>query len=143
MYVYKKQIKDPELIKEAEKIKEIIQFMSETITNFEDFYKKTDNSEFNPLVSIEQALKIIDSTLKLEQIILNKNIDSKTKIYGNANSLAHVVLSIIQNVTDVIKVRDIQSPCIDISLRDEEDYILLSIQDNAGGIKATPIERYI
>ncbi len=139
MYI-KKQIKDPELIKEAEKNQEIIQFMSETITNFEDFYKKTDNSEFNPLVSIEQALKIIDSTLKLEQIILNKNIDSKTKIYGNANSLAHVVLSIIQNVTDVIKVRDIQSPCIDISLRDEEDYILLSIQDNAGGIKATPIE---
>ena len=139
MYI-KKMMKDPELIKEAEKNQEIIQFMSETITNFEDFYKKTDSSEFNPIVSINQALKIVDSTINLNQIKLYFKVDSKIKIYGNANSLAHVVLSIVQNINDVIKLRKPQNPYINISLQDKKEHIILSIIDNAGGIKVDPIE---
>jgi len=139
MYI-KKKMKDPELIKEAEKNQDIIQFMSETITNFEDFYKKTDSSEFNPIVSINQALKIVDSTLNLNQIELIQDIDSKIKIYGNANSLAHIVLSIIQNINDVIKLRNPKNPSIHITLKDEKENIVLCIQDNAGGIKVEPIE---
>ena len=139
MYI-KKKIKDPELIKEAEKNQEIIQFMSETITNFEDFYKKTDNSEFNPIVSINQALKIVDSTLNLNQIELIQDIDSKIKIYGNANSLAHIVLSIIQNINDVVKIRKPKNPSINILLQDKKEHIVLTITDNAGGIKVEPID---
>ena len=139
MYI-KKKMKDPELVKEAEKNQDIIQFMSETITNFEDFYKKTDNCEFNPITSITQALKIIDSTLNLNQIKLKQNINSKTKIYGNSNSLAHVVLSIIQNINDVIKIRKPMQPSIYISLKDTKENIILTIRDNAGGIKVNPIE---
>ncbi len=139
MYI-KKKMKDPELIKEAEKNQDIIQFMSETITNFEDFYKKTDSSEFNPIVSINQALKIVDSTLNLNQIKLNREIDSKIKIYGNANSLAHVVLSILQNINDVVKLRKSKQPYVNIFLQDKKEHIILSITDNAGGIKVDPIE---
>jgi len=139
MYI-KKKIKDPELIEEAEKNQDIIQFMSETITNFEDFYKKTDSSEFNPTVSINQALKIVDSTLSLNQITLNQEIESQIKIYGNANSLAHVVLSIVQNINDVVKLRKPKNPSIDISLQDGKENIVLRIKDNAGGIKVEPID---
>ncbi len=139
MYI-KKMMKDPELIKEAEKNQEIIQFMSETITNFEDFYKKTESSEFNPATSINQALKIIDSTLNLNQIKVTQEIGSKIKIYGNANSLAHVVLSIVQNINDVVKIRKPKNPHIAISLQSKKEYIMLHIRDNAGGIKVEPIE---
>lgn len=139
MYI-KKKLKDPELIKEAEKNQNIIQFMSETITNFEDFYKKTDSSYFNPIVSIEQALKIVDSSLNLNQIKLIKEIDSKTIIYGNSNSLAHVILSIIQNTIDVVKHLNTDNLFIKITLKDSKEYIILSIRDNAGGIKVNPIE---
>lgn len=139
MYI-KKKMKDPELIKEAEKNQDIIHFMSETITNFQDFYKKTDNTNFNPTVSIEQALKIVDSSLNLSQVKVHKKIDSKLIIFGNSNSLAHVVLSIIQNIIDVIKIRDIQNPIINISLKDTPKDIVLTIEDNAGGIKVEPIE---
>ncbi len=116
-------MKDKKLIKETEKNQEIIQFMSETITNFEDFYKKTDSSEFNPIISINQTLKILDSTLTLNQIKLNKKIDSKIKIFGNANSLAHVVLSIIQNINDVMQIRKPKSPTVNISLKDKKSIL--------------------
>jgi len=136
----KRKLKDPELIKEAEKNQDIIQFMSETITNFQDFYKQSDDSLFNPILSIKQALRIVDSILSLNQIKLQMQIESKVIIHGNSNSLAHVVLSIIQNMIDIIKIRKVNMPKITIILKDFEDHISLSIEDNAGGIKENPID---
>ncbi len=138
MYI-KKKTKDEDILNESIANEEIIQFMSETITNFQNFYKKTDNTVFNPIVSIEQALKIVDSILRLHQVELKKEIDSKIKIYGNSNSLAHIVLSIIQNSIDIIKLGKIENSLIVISLKDTKNYIVLSIRDNAGGIKVDPI----
>ncbi|WP_375723574.1 ATP-binding protein [Arcobacter sp. KX21116] len=139
MYIRKKT-NDKEIMREAIDNEEIIQFMSKTITNFQDFYKKTDNTIFNPIISIEQALKIVDSILKLNQVELKKEIDSKIKIFGNSNSLAHIVLSIIQNSIDIVKLNKIKVPSITISLKDTKQHIILCIRDNAGGIKIDPIE---
>ena len=134
MYIEKKK-KNKELAKDVSKNEDIIQFMSETITNFENFYKKTDNSTFNPIISINQALNLVDSLLKLNQVKLTQKVDSKIQIYGNSNTLAHVILSIIQNSIDIIKLRKIINPKIEISLKDTSKYIVLSIKDNAGGIQ--------
>ena len=137
----KKLVKDENIKKELENNEEIIHFMSDTIKNFEDFYKKSDNSNFNPIISIEQVFKIVDNIIKLRDIKIIKEINSKIYIYGNSNSLAHVILSIIQNSLDAIKLREIQKPFIKITLIDSEKYILLSIEDNAGGIKETPLNK--
>lgn len=139
LYIRKK-LTDLELIKETEKNEEIIQFMSETITNFENFYKKTDNAIFHPNTSIEQAIKLVESLLKLNEIKLIKNIDSNIKIYGNSNSLAQVVLSIVQNTIDIVRTSHIQNPFISIELHSTQDSIILTIWDNAGGIKVIPID---
>ena len=139
MYIRKKT-NDKDILEECVANEEIIQFMSETITNFQDFYKKTDNTVFNPIISIAQALKIVDSILRLNQVKLIKEIDSKIEIYGNSNSLAHIVLSIIQNSIDIIKLGEIENPTIRIVLNDTKDNIVLRINDNAGGIKVEPID---
>ena len=139
MYI-KKKTKDKDIVEEAIGNEEIIQFMSDTITNFQDFYRKTDNTLFNPIISIEQALKIVDSILELNQVKLKKEITSKIEIYGNSNSLAHIVLSIIQNSIDIIRLNKISNPTISIILKDTKDNINLIICDNAGGIQISPIE---
>jgi PAS domain S-box-containing protein len=137
----RKKIKDNELAKDMSKNEEIIQFMSDTITNFQNFYKITENSVFNPIVSINQALSLVDSLLKLNQIKLTQKVDSKITIFGNSNALAHVVLSIIQNTIDIIKLRKIKNPAIEISLKDTSRYIILSLKDNADGIQGvTPVD---
>ena len=135
----KKHIKDKELYEELKSNEEIISFMSETISNFENFYKKGDNKEFNPQESIEQALKIVDSVIKLKEIKVTKNYSNGSKIYGNPNSLAQVVLSILQNALDVIKLRQIKEPKITINLKENSKEIILEFIDNAGGIKVEPI----
>ncbi|MFK5881266.1 MAG: PAS domain S-box protein [Sulfurospirillum sp.] len=139
MYIRKK-LKDNELAKDVSKNEDIIQFMSDTITNFQNFYKVTQNSTFNPIISINQALKIVESLLKLNQINLLKEIDSKITIFGNSNSLAHVVLSILQNMIDVIRNRQVQNPTVLIFLKDTKTHIVLKISDNAGGIQIEPAD---
>ena len=136
----KKLTNDKTIIQESKNNEEIIQFMSETISNFENFYKKSENKEFNPEDSINQALKIVDSIIKLKEIKIIKNISSKEKIYANPNSLAQVILSILQNALDVIKLKDIENPTIKISLTDKKDYLEIKIEDNAGGIEENQIE---
>jgi len=137
MYIRKK-ITDPELMEETAKNEEIIQFMSETITNFENFYKHVDNTIFNPIISIKQTLVLLESSLKLYQIKLIQQIDSTMNIFGNSNSLSQVILSIIQNTIDVIKISEIKHPFIQISLENSDKFVILTITDNAGGIQ-TPL----
>ncbi len=135
----RKKLKDSKLAKDISKNEDIIQFMSDTITNFQNFYKITKNSTFNPILSIDQAIKIVESLLKSNKIKLIKEIDSKISIYGNSNSLAHVTLSILQNIIDIVKNRQIKNPFIKISLKDTKTDIVLKIEDNAGGIQIEPI----
>lgn len=138
MYI-KKKLTDLNLIEETAKNEEIIQFMSETITNFENFYRHVDNTAFNPIISINQTLVLLESSLKLYQVNLIQNINSKMKIFGNSNSLSQVILSILQNTIDIIKVSEMQDPFIHISLEDSDKFVILTIVDNAGGIQASCI----
>jgi len=138
MYIRKK-ITDPELIEETAKNEEIIQFMSETITNFENFYKHVDNTIFSPILSIKQTLVLLESSLKHYQIKLIQNIDSKMNIFGNSNSLSQVILSIIQNAIDIFKTSAIKDPFIQITLEDSDKFVVLKITDNAGGIQTALI----
>ncbi len=136
----KRKINDKELKSELEDNENIIQFMSDTITNFQNFYKKDDtNREFYISNSIEQVLKILDSILKLKEIKIDKNLDPTIKTYGNSNSFSQVILSIIQNAIDVIVSRGIENPNISISVKKEKKIITIEIEDNAKGIDVHPI----
>ena len=140
MYI-RKRLRDEELKKEINKNEEIIAFMSETITSFEDFYRETKNEWFGPEQSIRQALRLIESLIRLNQIELIEEIRTDEKIYGRVNSLAQVVLSILQNMVDIIRQRGTDRPRIKIRLeKSKENGIELLIEDNAGGISANPIE---
>ncbi len=140
MYIRKK-LTDEELKKEINKNEEIISFMSETITSFEDFYRESENEWFPPEKSIRQALRLIESLIKLNQIELTEKIMTDEKIYGRPNTLAQVVLSILQNMVDIIRQRRIEHPKIGIHLEKRDSHtVKLTIRDNAGGIAAEPIE---
>ena len=137
MYIRKK-LTDPELMEETAKNEEIIQFMSETITNFENFYKHVDNTIFNPVIAIKQTLVILESSLKHYQIKLIQQFNSEMNVFGNTNSLSQVILSILQNTIDIIKSSEIKDPFIHITLEDSDKFVVLKIADNAGGIQ-TPL----
>ena len=113
-----------------------IEFMSNTIDNFKDFYKKdTNKKDFLIIEAIESILKIIGPTLEhnnIEIIIIDKN---NLSIFGNKNEFSQVLMNLIVNAKDAFEDKNIAFPKIEINIQKIEKRIKIEIIDNAGGIE--------
>lgn len=113
-----------------------IEFMSNTIDNFKDFYKKdTNKKDFLIIEAIDSILKIIGPTLEhnnIEIVIVDKN---NLSIFGNKNEFSQVLMNLIVNAKDAFEDKNITSPRIEINIQKIEKRIKIEILDNAGGIE--------
>lgn len=114
-----------------------IEFMSQTIDNFRDFYKPNKEKEhFYLSESITQALNIMKPLLEKHNIKVNFNLIFDKEIYAYKNELAQVILNLITNAKDALLQKEVQNPYIDIKL---DEYTIV-IEDNAQGIDEALIE---
>lgn len=148
MHIETKQMLKQEVSKELvkstmERSRNIIDFMSETVETFNNYYKMKDTIE---IIYIDKILKDVIFMLKgcLEEndIKINLEIDKDIiKIYGNTNSLKQVILSIINNAIDILKKREIKSPNINILVLENKSQISILIKDNGLGIKKDNLDK--
>jgi len=122
-----------------EKIKESnhqIEFMSETIDNFRDFYKPSKEKEpFHISKAIQKSIDIMTPLLKLNTIEINFVIHQDTLLISYENQYSQVILNLISNAKDELISQNIKDPHITIELYQRKGKILTTITDNAGGIK--------
>ncbi|MGB6327386.1 MAG: histidine kinase dimerization/phospho-acceptor domain-containing protein, partial [Halarcobacter sp.] len=70
-----------------------IEFMSNTIDNFKDFYKKdTNKKDFLIIEAIESILKIIGPTLEHNNIEIIITDENNLSIFGNKNEFSQVLM---------------------------------------------------
>ena len=72
--------------------------------------------------------------IKSYNIKVTKNIDKDVMIYGEKNIFIQVILSILQNSLDAFKIRRIYKPWIEISAKIIDEKVVITFEDNAGGI---------
>ena len=119
------------------KNKETIQFMSQTIDDFRNFFKVDKIKEnFSVKKAIEETVSIQEASLEKQNITLEISGNDFT-IYGFRSELQQVILNIITNAIDALKNAHIDEPKIMIYL---EDY-MITITDNGTGIKEEIIDR--
>ncbi|PRM92159.1 histidine kinase [Aliarcobacter cryaerophilus] len=128
-----------EKIKEANKL---TSYMSQTINDFQKFFIPQKEKE---IFSIEKACKdaynIIDSSLKYHNIEINFNIKEDTNILGYKNEFSQVILNILSNAKDILIERKIENPKIDVEIKEGDNYSIIKISDNAGGIKEDVLDK--
>jgi len=113
-----------------------IEFMSNTIDNFKDFYKKdTNKKDFLIIEAIESILKIIGPTLEHNNIEIIIIDEYNLSIFGNKNEFSQVLMNLIVNAKDAFEDKNIASPKIEINIQKIEKRIKIEIIDNAGGIE--------
>lgn len=119
------------------------QFLSQTIEDFRNFLKADKSKEEIDLRDIlEKTLFIIGSTLKNHSIQVNlQNTNKPFFIYGYAGEISQVILNILNNAKDALLEREIDDKQIWITLKEETQYIVLEINDNAGGIPLSIMDR--
>jgi signal transduction histidine kinase len=135
LYKEKNKLTDEIFFDTITKGNEQIDFMVNTIDNFRDFYK-TNKEEGNFYINncIKDINNILGEILKHNNIELTVN-DNNVMLFGVKNELSQVLLNIIVNAKDAFIEKKIQKPTININIYEENSYKIISIQDNAGGIK--------
>ena len=126
-----KEISKEFLDKSTLEIEESLDFMSETMQNFLDYYKPSSNIlQFEVYDSMKSALSIIDTKIKYSNLEIIFNGDFNVKIEGIRNEWMQVWINLIINTINISKIREIKNPQILINIKEEE----IEFKDNCGKI---------
>lgn len=125
----------------------IIKKMSSTIDDFRNFFRPVkDKTDFSLEDAINGTLGIIYVQLKnkgIEVVINKSDKDSEAHtVYGYQNEMEQCILIILSNAQDALVENKVTNPKIAVTLsHTDENKIVLSIQDNAGGIPDHVLDR--
>lgn len=127
---------DDSLINESiQESNKIILFMSHTIDDFRNFFKP-DKKKVNFYVddACNEAISLAGASIKSYKINLYKKVKCNSIINGYEREFAQVLLNLISNAKDILNQREIINPKITIIIDVQERNVVLTVQDNAGGV---------
>jgi len=120
-------------------------YLSQTIDDFRDFFKTNGDKKFvaNLHDFMEKSINLVSSAFKDNFIEVIKDIESDIDVYGDSNQLSQAIINILNNAKDALKsCEKSQYKMISIvTAKKDEDTIIITIQDNAGGIQEDIINR--
>ncbi len=123
------------------KIKEAntqIEFMSQTINDFRDFYAPNKAKEqFSLHKATKETLEIMEHAFKSSDIELKLIVKEDTTLFNYKNEYKQVLLNLLSNAKDILKERSIVHPKVTIILEQGS----IKIEDNAGGIPKEILKR--
>ena len=130
------------LTTKIEEANEQISFMSNTIDDFRNFFSSgKEKQKYNIKDTIELSTHLLSASLNKNQIKLIVDIQTNFILDGYSNEVTQALVNIINNAKDISGQRDIINPTIYIKTFTKDNKNIITIQDNAGGIEITPIEK--
>lgn len=124
----------------AKDLDKIVSNMDNLIMKFKDLYKKSTKPEYFDLkFCIENSLELFSNRIISKGIFVTTNlIDIKLLNYDEA--LTHTLNAIIENSIDIFEERKIKNKKLKFDSFLKEKHVVITIEDNAGGIAAKPID---
>jgi len=114
--------------------KHIIKDMSNTINDFTNFFKPDKKKySFNIKNSINESINILDRVVKQEMINIKMNIKD-IEVLGISNELTQVIINLLKNSIDAFAYNGILIRELTITTKKENKFVIIEIEDNAGGI---------
>jgi len=143
LFEFKKGDLDPESFSRcANRCMEIVTSMSKTINLFQSFFvPEGDRREFHPFDMVEKSLSIVRPSYEQNGISIRIVNDGTHLMNGFGIEFSQVVLSLLNNVKDVLIERRTPDPAVDIRCYCEEGKNVITIRDNAGGIPEEIVEK--
>ncbi len=125
-----------DILKESCKaINDNAQYLSNTIDDFKNFIKGDRVKElFNLHDVINSFLKLLDGTIKNNNITIILNLQEDIKINGYENELIQCFINIFNNAKDAMIENNIDNKYIFISSSFDNENVTILLKDNAKGI---------
>ena len=122
----------------------IIKGMSATIDNFRNFFKpEKEQVEFSINDVITNIIDIMQPILDESKIKMIVILDEDRTIIGYPNEFSQALMNIINNAKEALIQNHIKDKKIIIKKSVTDDLINIIIQDNAGGIDETILDRVV
>ncbi len=119
-----------------------IQFLSSTINDFRDFFKKNKERVLTTIEKVvEDTLIVVSPSLKSRGILFKKDFRANIEMMLYSNELKQVILNLIKNAEDILTEREISNPTIYISTYSDNSRVYLEVRDNGGGVCRDIINR--
>ena len=130
-------ISDDEILDVFDKITNQTKYLSQTIDNFRNFFKKSKSENtFEIFAVINQAISLTEATFKNNSIkvIVDNKYDSQM-CKGNEGELSQVFMNLLNNSKDALIENAIDLKTVYIKINQEENNAVIHYYDNARGIK--------
>lgn len=132
---------DENINKNAKSIMQQVSFMSSTIDSFANFLKPSKISrKFSLKGSIDDVLTIMSAILNVKNITVLQNIDEAVCLFGHQKEFSQAMLNIISNAVDAFSNKSGQKEVL-IESCIVGSKLLLSVEDNAGGVREDVLSR--
>nr|WP_321266630.1 sensor histidine kinase [uncultured Sulfurimonas sp.] len=137
LYFKKKlgNLTDDDFDKIHDNIDSNIQYMSNTIDDFRNYYKSDKEKETFALdESITDILSIVGTTLEYAKIKVVLKLEENIYIDSLKHELQQVFLIIINNAKDALIINEIEDKKIVLEVFCDNEFAYVNIVDNAGGV---------
>ena len=140
---YKKEQLNAELLdKHIEKIEDITEHMSETIDNFNGYFKSNKKCiKVELSASIDKTLNLVQESFAKACIEVEINIDSTESIYIIESELIQVLLVLLNNAREAFSSSHKGLKIVTISVHKHGVKHSICVEDNAGGVHLQDISK--
>lgn len=136
------EISEKELTACIDTVSRTTQQLSETIANFMGYFRPQQITEQITAENIlDTTLSIIGTSLENDNISITIQNTTERSFLINKASLIQVLLNILVNAKEALLLNNVKEPEINISANETKDTIIISVCDNAGGIKESLMKK--
>ncbi|MFA7242537.1 MAG: ATP-binding protein [Sulfuricellaceae bacterium] len=123
------------LDREVKSGQDIIQNMSDTIDDFRNFFKPTqEKAPFALQQAVGSAIAMVEAALRNNEIAISILPAEAVVVNGHSNEFSQVVVNLISNAKDAIMEKKIHGGEIRIAIGKTHERAWLSVADNGGGV---------
>ena len=131
-----------ELSKKLVNMEQRISYMSDTIEDFMNYYRPDKVKEkFRVFDAVLKAEEIAPFALKSDLISLHLTGEHDVEIFGMMNEFIQAIVSILTNIFDIQKERNLLHVSINIKIKKEKGDVVVEISDTAGGIEKSNLTK--
>ncbi|RXJ90458.1 histidine kinase [Arcobacter sp. CECT 8983] len=136
-----KKVTDNHILSSIERSDKMIEFMSNTIDDFRNFFKPDKKKEkFSVYDSCQKAISLINASLDDSKINLVVDVKEDKQINGYPTEYSQVILNLLMNARDILVEKGIKQPEITITIDTKGVLSIVKLKDNAGGISSEHID---
>jgi signal transduction histidine kinase len=129
---------DEDFFHYADSILNNVTFLSDTIDEFRDYIKESHREkEIIVQDRVKMAFKMVETSYSIENIKIIEDIMEKEPIKFKLilGELLQVIIAILNNAREALSAKKSSEKWLKYSVYKDEHSVIITIEDNAGGIK--------